>query len=147
MKLLQTKHGANSSSGDRLFLTSVPATVGCRVACAPRARIRRRPRVERNKVVPWPTRRGRNMHRHISRRLHPLHASQDAPRPQERVAAEAAAASKQNNKSRRRGRIPKNNIEVFLLSLYIYILLNLYSIRKKSARTLRKWSNSQKKVP
>jgi hypothetical protein len=89
---LQTKHGANSSSGDRLFLISVPATVGCRVACAPRAHNRRRPRVEGNKVVPWPTRRGRNMHRHISRRLHPLHASQDARRPQGRVAAEAAAS-------------------------------------------------------
>ena len=92
MKLLQTKHGANSSSGDRLFLISVPATVGCRVACAPRAHNRRRPRVEGNKVVPWPTRRGRNMHRHISRRLHPLHASQDARRPQGRVAAERRAS-------------------------------------------------------
>ncbi len=46
----------------------------------------------RNKVVPWPTRRGRNMHRHISRRLHPLHASHDARRPQGRVAAERAAS-------------------------------------------------------
>jgi hypothetical protein len=48
------------------------------------------------------------------------------------------------------GEFRKNNIEVFFY-LYIYIihiiLLNLYSIQRKSARTLRKWSNSQKKVP
>jgi hypothetical protein len=31
------------------------------------------------------------MHRHISRRLHPFQASQDARRPQGRVAAEAAS--------------------------------------------------------
>ena len=147
MKLSQTKHGANSSNGDRLLLTSVPATVGCRVACAPRARNRRRPRVEGNKVVPWPTRRGRNMHRHISQRLHPLHASQDAHCPQGRVAAEA---NEQNNKSRRRAN-SKNNIGVFFY-LYIYIIYILYYLmytqfQKKSARTLRKWSNSQKKAP
>ena len=52
-----------------------------------------------NEVVPWPTRRGRNMPQHISRRLHPLHASQDARRPQGRVAAERRRrANEQNNK-------------------------------------------------
>jgi hypothetical protein len=81
-----------------VVLAYVPATVGCRVACAPRAHNQRRPRVEGNKVVPWPTRRGRNMPQHISRRLHPLHASQDARRPQGRVAAEAAGEQAKQQK-------------------------------------------------
>jgi hypothetical protein len=38
------------------------------------------------------------MHRHISRRLHPLHASQDARRPQGRVAAEAAGEQAKQQK-------------------------------------------------
>ena len=46
---MQSKHGPNSSSGDRLFLTAVPATVGCRVACAPRAHKQRRPHVTRER--------------------------------------------------------------------------------------------------
>ena len=92
-----------------MFLTSVPATVGCRVACAPRARNRRRPRVEGSKVVPWPTRRGRNMHRHISRRLHPLHVSQNARRPQGRVAAERRRATSKTTKAAAGGEFRKNN--------------------------------------
>ena len=146
MKLLQTKHGANSSSGDRLFLTSAPATVGCRVACAPRARNRRRPRV------------GRERYRSPACTPRTKHASAYWPAfasvtcelgclspTRASGGRTTAASSKQNNKSRRRGEFRKNNIEVFFY-LYIYIihiiLLNLYSSQKKSARTLRKWSNT-----
>jgi len=47
------------------------------------------------------------MHRHISRRLHPLHASQDARRPQGRVAAEAAASEQAKQQKPPQGRIPE----------------------------------------
>ena len=55
-------------------------------------------------------------------------------------------AHEQNNKSRRRGRIRKNNIEILYLYMYI-ILLNSYSIPKKVRAPSENGSNSQKKVP
>jgi hypothetical protein len=46
------------------------------------------------------------MHRHISRRLHPLHVNQDACRPQGRVAAEASSEQAKQQKPPQ-GRIPE----------------------------------------
>ena len=99
---------------------------------------------EGNEVVPRPTRRGRYMPRYISRRLHPLHASQDARRPQGRVAAEAS--NEQNNKSRPRGEFRKNNIEVFIfIFIFIYIYIYIYIILLNSVKFILKFiPNSQK---
>ncbi len=104
-----------------------PATVGCRVACAPRAHNQRRPRVGRERgrspactprtiYVPayWPAFASVTCELGC---LSPTRAS--------------GGRSEQNNKSRRRGEFRKNNIEVFLYIYIIYIYIYNYHITTK----------------